>query len=49
MIQAEKAREQFYSDLRKEIGKKGVLGVIVILLGLLWLGIQAKFKSILGP
>jgi hypothetical protein len=42
LIKAAEAQEAFWTDLKKEIIKKGVLGALVIAIGLLWLGAQAK-------
>lgn len=42
LIKAAEAQEAFWTDLKKEIIKKGVLGALVICIGLLWLGAQAK-------
>jgi len=42
LIRAAEAQEAFWNDLKKELIKKGLLGAIVIAIGLLWLGAQAK-------
>lgn len=42
LIRAAEAQEAFWNDLKKEIIKKGIIGAMVIALGLLWLGAQAK-------
>ena len=42
LIRAAEAQEAFWNDLKKEIIKKGILGAVVIAIGLLWLGAQAK-------
>lgn len=42
LIRAAEAQEAFWHDLKKEIIKKGIIGTLVIGLGLLWLGAQAK-------
>lgn len=47
LIRAAEAQEAFWTDLKKEIIKKGVLGALVIAIGLLWLGAQAKLG--IGP
>lgn len=47
LIRAAEAQEAFWTDLKKEIIKKGILGALVIAIGLLWLGAQAKLG--IGP
>lgn len=47
LIRAAEAQEAFWTDLKKEIIKKGILGALVISLGLVWLGFQAKLG--IGP
>ena len=42
LIRAAEAQEAFWTDLKKEILKKGILGALIIALGLLWLGAQTK-------
>ena len=42
LIRAAEAQEAFWTDLKKEIIKKGILGALIIALGLLWLGAQTK-------
>ena len=42
LIRAAEAQEAFWNDLKKEIIKKGIIGAMIIALGLLWLGFQAK-------
>jgi hypothetical protein len=42
LIRAAEAQEAFWNDLKKEIIKKGILGAVVIAIGLVWLGFQAK-------
>lgn len=42
LIRAAEAQAEFWSDLKKEVAKKGIIALIVIVLGLLWLGAQAK-------
>jgi hypothetical protein len=42
LIKAAEAQEAFWNDLKKEVIKKGVLGALVIAIGLVWLGAQAK-------
>lgn len=47
LIRAAEAQEAFWNDLKKEIIKKGIVGALIIALGLVWLGFQAKLG--LGP
>jgi len=47
LIRAAEAQEAFWTDLKKEIIKKGIIGALIIALGLVWLGFQAKLG--LGP
>lgn len=42
LIRAAEAQEAFWNDLKKEIIKKGIIGAMIIALGLVWLGFQAK-------
>lgn len=42
LIRAAEAQEAFWNDLKKEVIKKGIVGALVIALGLVWLGFQAK-------
>ena len=42
MIEAAQAQKQFWKGMREEIGKRGVLAIIVLLCGLIWVGIQIK-------
>lgn len=42
LIRAAEAQEAFWTDLKQEIIKKGILGALVIALGLLLLGAQTK-------
>lgn len=42
LIRAAEAQEAFWNDLKKEIIKKGIIGALIIALGLVWLGFQAK-------
>lgn len=44
IIKAKKAEEDFWIDMKKEIIKKGLIGFLVILLGLTWLGVQAWLR-----
>lgn len=44
IIKAKKAEEEFWIDLRQEVIKKGIVGALVILIGLIWLGAQAWAK-----
>lgn len=43
MIRAAEEQEKFWHDLKMEIMKKGIIAAIIILLGLLWIGVQTKF------
>lgn len=43
MIKAASAQEQFWQDLKLEIAKKGVWGLLTIIVGLVLVGISAKF------
>ena len=42
LIATAKAQEDFWRDLKKDVAKKGIIGFIMLLCGLLWLGAQAK-------
>ena len=42
LIRAAEAQAEFWNDLKREVAKKGIIALIVIVLGLLWLGAQAK-------
>ena len=42
MIRAAEEQEQFWKELKREIIKKGAIAAIVIVLGLVWVGAQAK-------
>ena len=42
-IRAAKAEEAFWSDLRLDLAKKGTWGLIVVIVGLIIMGIGAKF------
>ena len=42
LIRAAEAQEAFWNDLKQEIIKKGILGALIIALGLLLVGAQAK-------
>ena len=42
MIRAAEEQEQFWKELKIEIIKKGAIAAIVIVLGLVWVGAQAK-------
>ena len=48
MIRAAKAQEDFYTELRKDLAKAGIIGAFVILFGFLTLGIQAHIKGWFG-
>ena len=43
MIKAARAQEEFWKELRIDIAKKGVWGLLIILVGLVLTGIAAKF------
>lgn len=42
LIATAKAQEDFWKDLKKDVAKKGIIGLIALACGLLWLGAQAK-------
>lgn len=42
LIRAAEAQTEFWNDLKREVAKKGIIAIIVIVCGLLWLGAQAK-------
>ena len=42
LIRAAEAQTEFWNDLKKEVAKKGIIAVLVIVCGLLWLGAQTK-------
>ena len=42
-IKAAQAQEEFWRDLKSEVAKKGTIGLLVILLGLIAAGAAAKF------
>lgn len=42
MIKAASAQEQFWQDLKLEIAKKGVWGLLTIIVGLVLVGLSAK-------
>lgn len=43
MIAAAEAQTQFWNELKLEIAKKGVWGLLVIICGLVLVGLSAKF------
>lgn len=43
MIKAAVAEERFWTELKIDIAKKGVWGLLIIVLGLAMIGIAAKF------
>jgi hypothetical protein len=42
LIRSAEAQVEFWNELKKEVAKKGIIAVLVIVCGLLWLGAQAK-------
>jgi hypothetical protein len=42
MIKAAVAQETFWNELKLEIAKKGIIGIIIILVGLVLAGISVK-------
>ena len=42
MIEAAQAQKQFWKGMREEVGRRGILAIIVLLCGLIWVGIQIK-------
>jgi hypothetical protein len=42
MIRASQAQEQFWNDLKIEIVKKGVIGLLIIVIGLVATGLLVK-------
>lgn len=42
MIKASVAQENFWNELKLEVAKKGIIGIIVILVGLVLTGISVK-------
>ena len=49
MIRASAAQEKFWSELRVDIAKKGIMGVLVIICGLILAGAAAKFGLVVKP
>ena len=43
MIDAAKAQREFWIDMKRDLAKKGMAGLLVIIMGLIVMGIQAKF------
>jgi len=43
MIEAAEAQTQFWRELRLDIAKKGVWGLLIIVVGLIMVGMSAKF------
>ena len=43
MIEAAEAQTQFWRELKLEIAKKGIWGLLVIICGLVIVGLMAKF------
>jgi hypothetical protein len=41
-IAAAKAQADFYTDLRQYLISRGIVAAVIIVLGLIWLGIQIK-------
>lgn len=48
MIASERAKERFYQELRLDIAKKGLWGLLVIIIGLVSVGGLFAFASKLG-
>ena len=44
MIRTATAQEQFWNELKLEIAKKGVWGLLTIIVGLILVGLSAKFS-----
>lgn len=42
MISASRAEERFWTELKLDVAKKGVWGVLIIIVGLIIIGAQAK-------
>lgn len=42
LIRSAEAQTEFWNDLKKEVAKKGIIAILVIVCGLAWLGMQAK-------
>lgn len=42
MIDAAKAQKAFWNGMKEEIGKRGILAVIILLCGFIWVGLQIK-------
>lgn len=47
-IAAAKAEEAFWTDLKRDLAKTGIKGVLAILLGLLFTGLLVKLKTAVG-
>lgn len=43
LIKAAAAEERFWSELRLEVAKKGVIGLLTLILGLIGIAVAAKF------
>ena len=43
MIEAARAEREFWIDMKRDLAKKGMAGLLVIIMGLIVMGIQAKF------
>jgi hypothetical protein len=48
LIRSARAQELFWLDIKKEVVKKGILALVIIVLGLIVVGAQAKLKAFLG-
>lgn len=43
MIKASAAEERFWTELKLDVAKKGTWGIVVVLVGLVLVGVAAKF------
>lgn len=46
MIEAAKAERDFWMDMKRDLAKKGLMGIFVIVMGLIIVGIQVKLGII---
>lgn len=49
MIAAGKAQERFWNELRLDIAKKGVWGLLIVICGLILVGMATKFGIVVKP